>query len=54
MHVNEYVSQLSSLLWLSWTEAGAQLQGTVREKKKSSSKNRVERTGKIKQKERDR
>lgn len=38
MCVNEYVSQLSSLLWLSWTEAGAQLQGTVIEKKKSISK----------------
>lgn len=38
MHVNEYVSQLSSSLQLSWTEAGAQLQGRLMVKKKSRVK----------------
>lgn len=32
MRVNEYVSQLSSPLQLSWTEAGGQLQVTAEKK----------------------
>lgn len=38
MHVNEYVSQLSSPLQLSWTEAGARLQGIIMANKKSRVK----------------
>ncbi len=38
MRVNEYVSQLSSSLQLSWTEAEAQLEGRVTVKKKSRVK----------------
>lgn len=38
MRVNEYVSQLSSPLRLSWTEAGGQLQGRVTAEKKGGVK----------------